>query len=85
MATYDVEHPPQGAKIDLYIKDDCPYCRKAMAYYDSQKISYTVHDAQTRRSERDAMFAYANNDPTVPAIVIDGKYVQSGWGKPPRG
>jgi hypothetical protein len=31
------------------------------------------------------MFVYTNDDPTVPAIVVDGRYVQSGWGKPPRG
>jgi hypothetical protein len=31
------------------------------------------------------MFAYSNDDPTVPCIVEDGKYVQSGWGDPPRG
>jgi len=31
------------------------------------------------------MLELAGGDPTVPAIVIDGKYVQSGWGKPPQG
>jgi hypothetical protein len=31
------------------------------------------------------MLAMAAGDPTVPAIVVDGTYVQSGWGKPPRG
>jgi hypothetical protein len=29
--------------------------------------------------------AYTNGDPTVPAIIVDGTYVQSGWGSPPRG
>ena len=85
MASYDVEHPPKGAKIDLYIKDDCPYCARAMAYYDHEGIAYHTHDAQRDKVQRAEMFAYANNDPTVPAIVINGEYVQSGWGKPPRG
>lgn len=31
------------------------------------------------------MFAYTGGDPTVPAIVVNGEYVQSGWGSPPRG
>ena len=31
------------------------------------------------------MFGYSGGDPTVPVIVVDGKYVQSGWGSPPRG
>jgi hypothetical protein len=25
------------------------------------------------------MFAYSDNDPTVPVIVVDGVYKQSGW------
>jgi len=29
--------------------------------------------------------AYSAGDPTVPVIVVDGAYVQSGWGSPPRG
>jgi hypothetical protein len=31
------------------------------------------------------MFGYTGGDPTVPAILINGEYVQSGWGTPPRG
>jgi hypothetical protein len=31
------------------------------------------------------MFAFSGGDPTVPCIVEDGKYIQSGWGDPPRG
>ena len=85
MPTHDVEHPPKGAKLDLYVSYDCPYSLRAIAYYDHEAIPYEVHDAQTDLAERKAMFALANNDPTVPAIVINGEYVQSGWGKPPRG
>jgi glutaredoxin 3 len=81
----DVEHPPSGAKVELYIKPTCPYCREAMAYYDRAGIAYAIHDAQNNRKLRDAMFALTKNDPTVPAIVINGTYVQSGWGHPPLG
>jgi glutaredoxin len=56
-----------------------------MQHYDEAGTPYAVHDAQNDRSARKAMFAYTNGDPTVPAIVVDGKYVQSGWGSPPRG
>jgi glutaredoxin 3 len=81
----DVEHPPVGAKLELYISPSCPYCREALAHYDRSGIAYTKHDAQNNRRAREAMFAYTNGDPTVPAIVIDDSYVQSGWGHPPRG
>ena len=81
----DVEHPPAGATIELYISPSCPYCKTAMAYYDGAGIAYTKFDAQNNRKLREAMFRHSGGDPTVPAIVIDGKYIQSGWGKPPRG
>jgi glutaredoxin 3 len=81
----DVEHPPVGAALEIYISPACPYCRSALDHYDASGIRYTKHDAQNDRRAREAMFAYTGGDPTVPAIVIDGAYVQSGWGHPPRG
>ena len=74
-----------GAKLELYTSPTCPYSRQAQSYYDLRGFTYVVHDAQNDGAARKAMFAYTNGDPTVPAIVIDGKYVQSGWGDPPRG
>ena len=56
-----------------------------MAYYESIGTPYTSYDAQNDRRARERMFAYTGGDPTVPAIVVDGKYVQSGWGSPPQG
>jgi len=84
-ALFDAEHIPPGMHVDLYISTDCPYCAQAMAYYDRVRTRYTVHDAQNNREERAKMFAHSGGDPTVPAIVVEGKYLQSGWGKPPRG
>jgi len=83
--SFDVEHLPPGAKLELYISPTCPYCRSAMAYYDSAGRPYTSYDAQNDRSARERMFGYSGGDPTVPVIVVEGKYVQSGWGSPPRG
>jgi glutaredoxin 3 len=82
---FDVRKIAPGSRLELYIKPTCPYCRDAMAYYDDAGIAYVIHDAQNDRGARKQMFAYTGGDPTVPAIVIDGKYVQSGWGTPPRG
>jgi hypothetical protein len=56
-----------------------------MAYYDAAGTPYTTYDAQNDRDVRTRMFAYSGGDPTVPVIVVDGVYVQSGWGSPPRG
>jgi glutaredoxin len=84
-ARFDVEHVPPGTKLELFISPSCPYCSRAMAYYDDVGTAYVAHDAQNDRAARERMFAYTGGDPTVPAIVADGTYVQSGWGSPPRG
>lgn len=69
----------------MYTKPGCPYCRKAVDYYNENKIEFTEYDAQNDLQRRKEMFEFADNDPTVPCIVEDGVYIQSGWGKPPRG
>jgi glutaredoxin len=74
-----------GQRLELYVKPSCPYCREARAFYDARGIEYTVYDAQSDRSLRKRMLEISGNDPTVPAIVVDGSYVQSGWGSPPKG
>jgi glutaredoxin 3 len=84
-AKIDVERVPAGSKVELFISPSCPYCAQAMAHYDGAGVAYVAHDAQNDRKLRERMFSYTGGDPTVPAIVVDGTYVQSGWGKPPRG
>lgn len=81
----DVERLEPGHELELYISPTCPYCVQAMEHYDQIGYPYRVHDAQNGKAERERMFALTKNDPTVPAIVVDGDYVQSGWGRPPRG
>lgn len=81
----DVKNIVPGSKLELFVSPSCPYCAQAMEYYDAAGTHYVAHDAQNDRALRKRMFEYTNNDPTVPAIVVDGVYVQSGWGSPPRG
>ncbi|GAC1392584.1 MAG: hypothetical protein NVSMB31_10840 [Vulcanimicrobiaceae bacterium] len=81
----DVERLEPGQKLELYISPTCPYCVLAIEHYDAIGFPYTLHDAQNDLTLRKAMLSYTGNDPTVPAIVVDGTYIQSGWGKPPRG
>jgi glutaredoxin 3 len=69
----------------IYTKPGCPYCQQARDYYNSKGITFIDRDAQNSKEFRAEMFKYSNGDPTVPCIVKDGKYVQSGWGDPLRG
>jgi len=69
----------------IYTKPGCPYCHQAREYYNSKGLTFIDRDAQTNKEFRAQMLKYSGGDPTVPCIVKDGKYVQSGWGDPLRG
>lgn len=69
----------------IYSKPGCPYCQKARDYYNENGIEFIEYDAQNDPQRRAEMFAYSDGDPTVPCIVENGDYIQSGWGRPPRG
>lgn len=81
----DVERIAAGSTLELFVSPDCPYCRRALAFYDDAGTTYAAYDAQNDPAHRKRMLEFSGGDPTVPAIVVDGRYVQSGWGKPPRG
>jgi glutaredoxin 3 len=65
--------------VVIYTKPGCPYCAKAMAWYNEKGIAFEERNAQDNREYRKEMFRYSDNDPTVPVIVIDGKLKQVGW------
>lgn len=67
------------AEVVIYTKPGCPYCAKAMDWYNAQGITFTEKNAQDNREYRQEMFSYSNGDPTVPVIVEDGIFKQSGW------
>ena len=71
--------------IVMYVKPNCPYCQRARDYYNENSIPFVEYDAQNDKTHKRDMLALTGGDPTVPAIVENGKYVQSGWGDPPRG
>jgi glutaredoxin len=71
--------------LEIYVKPNCPYCQQARDYYTSNGIDFVEYDAQNDKHRQREMLEYTGGDPTVPAIVENGRYVQSGWGDPPRG
>ena len=71
--------------IVMYVKPDCPYCQRARDYYNENNIPFVEYDAQNDKARQREMLEYSGGDVTVPTIVMNGEYVQSGWGDPPRG
>ena len=71
--------------IVMYTKPGCPYCQAAREHYNGNGIPFTEYDAQNDKARQREMLALTSGDPTVPAIVEDGVWKQSGWGDPPRG
>ena len=69
----------------VYTKPGCPYCRQAMDHYNENGIPFIEYDAQNDKSRQKEMLEYSGGDLTVPCIVENGVYKQSGWGDPPRG
>ena len=78
----DYKDPGPAAKLEIYVKPTCPYCKAARQHYDGLGIPYVEHDAQNDPAARKAMFAYTGGNPTVPAIVIDGATVIGSWMRP---
>ena len=69
----------------MYTKPDCPYCKQARDYYNENGIEFTDYDAQNDKQRQKEMLDFSGGDLTVPCIVQDGEYIQSGWGSPLRG
>jgi glutaredoxin 3 len=69
----------------VYTKPGCPYCQAARDHYNENGIAFIEYDAQNDKARQKEMLKITGGDPTVPAIVENGVYKQSGWGDPPRG
>lgn len=69
----------------IYAKPSCPYCQQARDHYNSKGVAFTEYDAQNDKARQREMLALSGGDPTVPCIVENGVYKQSGFGDPPRG
>ncbi len=71
--------------LTIYTKPGCPYCDKAKDHYNENNIDFTEYDAQNDKQRQKEMLKFSDGNITVPCIVENGKYVQSGWGDDLRG
>lgn len=59
-------------KVEVYTKDYCPYCVKAMNLLTLRGIEYTAYDMTHDLARQQEMVARVPGARTVPQILIDG-------------
>lgn len=65
--------------IVIYVKDGCPYCAAARAFYAEQQKSVTEINVPKTPGARDALLTLTGGKAIVPVIVGNGP-VQIGFG-----
>ena len=63
------------AKIELYTKDYCPYCKPALALFASKGVEVSNIEIQAEPDQRDVMIERAGGRTTVPQIFINDQYI----------
>ena len=59
------------AKVEVYFKDYCPYCHKAMALLDHKDIEYQAYDITHDEAGQKEMAKRKPGARTVPQIFIN--------------
>lgn len=64
--------------VEIYTVDYCPYCKKALAFFDEHNIQYTRHridDNEAQMRKKLGEMYDIKGDVIVPQIIIDGKRI----------
>jgi len=61
-------------EIEIYTKDNCPYCIQAKDWFTNHGFSYTENKLYNEE-QRLAFFQKFPTARTVPQIIIDGKNI----------
>lgn len=63
------------AKIDIYTKDYCPYCKRALALLKSKDVAFNQIKIDKQPKLRAPMIERAGGKSTVPQIFIGDTHV----------
>ncbi len=63
------------AKVVIYSKSYCPFCKKVKALFDSKGVSYEEIDIQEHPERRDEMIEKSNGATTVPEVFINDQHI----------
>lgn len=64
------------AEVDIYVTSWCPYCRKAVAYLESQGISYNKYDIEKDEEAAARKSLLAPGYSGIPLAVINGQIIK---------
>lgn len=69
-----VRTPVRKNKVELYVTSWCPYCKKAIRYFQSRGIAYQAYDIE-KDKQAAARKQQLDNRGGVPFAVINGKRI----------
>ncbi len=61
--------------IDIYTKDYCPYCRRALSLLKAKDVAFNQIQIDLKPKLREPMIQRANGRSTVPQIFIGDTHV----------
>lgn len=61
--------------IEIYIKNTCPFCHRAMDLLRAKNVTFTVIDLADDYTQREVMIARSNGRTTVPQIFINDQHI----------
>lgn len=68
----------EHSHVEIYTKEDCPYCDKAKALFDEKGVEYETYNVTGDEELFEEMVERANGRKTAPEVFIDDKLV-GGW------
>ncbi len=63
------------AKIELYTKDYCPFCKHALALFASKGVEVSNIEIEAEPDQRGVMIERAGGRTTVPQIFINDQHI----------
>ncbi|QSW99487.1 FAD-dependent oxidoreductase [Haloterrigena alkaliphila] len=65
-------------RVEIYTKEDCPYCEKAKDLFDSKDVEYETYNVTGDEERFEEMIERADGRKTAPEVFIDDELI-GGW------
>lgn len=63
------------AKVEIYTREFCPYCSRALALLKSKNVKFTEFKAGTDAAKKQEMIKRSEGARTFPQIFIDDTHI----------